>query len=62
MVPDRQMCLPVVSMLECVILPREWETLFSCPYTFKFWTRPLTGTASGMASVSVQGRNFTFWQ
>ena len=26
------------------------ETLFSCPHTFKFRTRLLTGTTSGMAS------------
>ena len=34
----------------------KWETLFTCPYTFKFRTRPFMGTASGMASDSVRGR------
>ena len=32
------------------------ETIFTCPYTLKFRTRPLAGTASGMASDSVRGR------
>ena len=31
----------------------KWESLFTCPYTFVFWTRLLTGTASSMASESV---------
>ena len=30
------------------------ETIFMCPYTFKFRTRLLTGTTSGMASDCVQ--------
>ena len=34
-----------------------WETLFTCPYTFLFRTRPLTGTVSGMASDAVRGRD-----
>ena len=33
-----------------------WETIFTCPHTLKFRTRPLAGTASGMASDSVRGR------
>ena len=32
------------------------KTLYTCPYTFRFRTCPLTGTASGMASDSVRGR------
>ena len=32
------------------------ETIFTCPHTLKFRTRPLAGTASGMASDSVRGR------
>ena len=31
------------------------ETIFTCPHTMKFRTRPLAGTASGMASDSVRG-------
>ena len=34
----------------------DWETVFTCPHTIKFWTRPLASTASGMASDSVRGR------
>ena len=42
-----------------LILWHKWETLFTCPYTFKFWTHPLTGTASGMASDSLRSRFMT---
>ena len=35
---------------------REGETIFSCPHTFKFRTRLLTGTTSGMASDCVRFR------
>ena len=34
----------------------EWETLYMCPHTFKFRTHPLTGTTSGIASDSIDGR------
>ena len=33
------------------------ETIFTCPHTLKFRTRPLAGTASGLASDSVRGRD-----
>ena len=36
----------------------KWDTLFTYPYTFKFQTRPLMGTASGMASDFVHGKVF----
>ena len=34
----------------------ELETIFSCPHTVTFRTRPLAGTVSGMTSDSVRGR------
>ena len=33
-----------------------WETVFTCLYPFTVQTRPLAGTASGMASDSVRSR------
>ena len=39
---------------------RERETIFTCPHTLKFMTRPLAGTASGMASDSVRGRGYQY--
>ena len=38
------------------VLSGNRETIFTCPHTLKFRTRPLAGTASGMASDSVRGR------
>ena len=35
------------SFLRAGEIQREKETLFTCPYAFKFRTHPLTGTASG---------------
>ena len=35
---------------------RDWETIFTCLYPYTVQTRPLAGTASGMASDSVHGR------
>ena len=37
--------------------PWERETVFTCPYTFKFRTRPLMGTASGMAKAGTCARD-----
>ena len=34
----------------------DWETVFTCLYPFTVQTRPLAGTASGMASDSVRSR------
>ena len=49
--------LEVTTKNENVLLwERERETIFTCPHTLKFRTRPLAGTASGMASDSVSGR------
>ena len=36
----------------------EWETIFTCLYPFTVQTRPLAGTASGMASDSVRSRSY----
>ena len=36
-----------------------WETVFTCLYPFTVQTRPLAGTASGIASDSVRSRGFT---
>ena len=36
----------------------ERETIFTCPHTLKFRTRPLAGTASDMASDSVRDRGW----
>ena len=36
-----------------------WETVFTCLYPFTVQTRPLAGTASGMASDSVRSRGKT---
>ena len=34
----------------------KWETIFMCPHIFKFWTRLLTGTTTGMSRDCVHGR------
>ena len=53
-VDGQEVCYTVVydvnddKIISINIQLREWETLFMCPYTFKFRTRPLPGTASGM--------------
>ena len=43
---------------ECLIEGKGRETIFTCPHSLKFRTRPFAGTASGMASDSVRGRGF----
>ena len=47
---------PLLLLHELHFSVRERETIFTCPHTLKFQTRPLAGTASGMASDSVRGR------
>ena len=46
-----------ILLRKITTLVEGWQTLFTGPYTFKFRTRWLTGTASGMASDSVRGRD-----
>ena len=41
-----------------LLFPINWETVFTCLYPFTVQTRPLAGTASGMASDSVRSRAF----
>ena len=49
-------CVCLLSVLSVLLKLGAWGNLFTCPYTFKFQTRPLMGTASGMAIDSVIGR------
>ena len=44
-----------LSVILCEHASESGNWIFSCPYTIKFWTRQLVGTASGMASDSVRG-------
>ena len=40
---------PNTSCLDILIW--EWETIFTCPHTLKFRTRPLADTSSGRGKV-----------
>ena len=45
-----------LTSLVAMAQEKEEETILSCPHTFKFWTRLLMGTTSGMASDCVRCR------